>query len=174
MNPLEIVGHIEIPPAALRHAHVAEALAAAVQTAERDEIGDRVLGTENSRQVELCGWGTNVPVHHDCTGYVYLVALNAGATRLFCMHDMPGEDSDCDEGQEACVDLQPGMVVRLDDNYLHWTEDSCTRIAAFVGSFDAPCDELAVAQLRIGVDALARGTAQAPRVIPQLQMRLAA
>ncbi|WP_454056886.1 hypothetical protein [Cupriavidus sp. Marseille-Q8015] len=173
MNPLEIVGHIEIPPAVLRHAHVAEALAAALE-ADRDEIGDRVVRTAKCQQVELYGWGANLDVHRDSTGYVYLVALNAGTTRLVCMADMPGDDSDCDEDQEVSVDLQPGMVVRLDDSYLHWTEDSDARIAAFVGAFDVPCDEAALAQLRAGVDALARGTAHAPRVMTDYRVRLAA
>lgn len=57
------------------------------------------------------------------------------------------------------------MVFRLDDRVPHWTQDSASRLALFVGPFKAPCDAEAVERLRVAVGYLAEGRYRdAPRV----------
>ena len=149
------VGHIDIPPAALTHRFHNEALAncmlSARQRAESTSLNAGVVGTSNSGEVELYGWASNVDSHVDKTGFVYIVPLNA-ATTVSAWRD-GGINS------LVCIKAQPGDVLRLDDHALHWTEEPEGQYttAAFVGSFEHPCDKDAFEKLRAGIAKLASG-----------------
>lgn len=157
--PLAIVGHLEVPAAVLKHRFYIEALACAMMFDARHHDGEgRVIGTANTKQCELYGWAPNVDSHVDKTGWVYGVALNAGRTTVAAWPMKTDDDL-------VMVELPAGAVFRLDDHVMHWTEDAAPRVAAFVGSFEAPNDAAALAILRDGIAALARGDYYgAPRV----------
>lgn len=153
---LQLVGNIHVDPAVSNHRFVKEALACAMFFASEDELPHAgVIGTENSKTVELYGWAPHVREHSDNTGFVYLLALNEGTTTVNVWEgDTPHS-----------VWLPAGAVIRLNDFTRHWTEDSGPRVCAFIGSFEEPCDDLALAQLEAAVSALVRGDYYgAPRV----------
>jgi hypothetical protein len=157
---LELVGHIDVPPAVLEHRFVREALACTRMFAQHRNDGDhthQVVGTENTRRVELYGWTPHVDPHVDRTGHVYLLALNEGRSSV---NVLIGDDIES-------LWLPAGAVVRLNDYQVHWTEDDSSRVCAFVGSYEAPQDAEAMTLLQSGVDALVRGDYYAaPRVGP--------
>jgi hypothetical protein len=161
MAPLEIVGQITVPDSVMQHRFAIEALGAAMVMAKNVEDGDsmeQVVGTANTRQVELYGWAPNVDSHQDHTGYVYLVALNEGRSTLNVWNPENKEDA-------ISVWLPRGAVVRLDDFHAHWTEDDRPRVCAFIGSYSMPQDHHAVAQLQAALMALEHGQYYgAPRV----------
>lgn len=150
--PLCAVGRIDVPASVLAHRFYAEAKANALLR-DREGVDERVIGTKNLQQVELYGWGSNVGRHVDKTGYVYLLPLTASPTsKVHCA------------GQHW-LRVEPGRVIRLWDHAVHWTTDSGPCVCAFVGAYQEPDDEAALALLRSGVDALARGDYYgAPRV----------
>lgn len=153
-SPLAAVGRLSIPPEALEHRFTVEALAVA-RSRESEEL-ERVIGTDNSGRCELYGWAPHVAPHADGFGFVYLVCLNEGETSI-CARDAS------DEVYE--VFAPAGAVIRLDDRMVHWTADTAVRVAAFVGHFPEPVDEVAIAQLEAGIAALSKGLyAGAPRV----------
>ena len=155
--PLALVGQIEVPDDVLGHRFVIEAFAAATVLGQSEEQPDeRVVGTANTKQVELYGWAENVGTHTDNTGYVYLCALMPGDTLVYVW----GEND-----APHCLSLPVGAVVLLDDRFKHATIDDGVRVCAFIGSFDTPCDREAVDQIREGVKRLAAGDYYgAPRV----------
>lgn len=157
-KPLQVVGRIDVAQSVAGHRFVIEALAAAyVADTSEDRIeGDVVVGTLNTQQVELYGWGRHVGEHVDTTGFVYLVALTDGFSTL---------NVRTRKGEIYCQRLPVGTVVRLDDYEVHWTEDEKPRACAFLGSYAAPCDAAAVRLLQNAVNTLARGDYYgAPRV----------
>ncbi|MBB4517293.1 hypothetical protein GGD68_006096 [Paraburkholderia fungorum] len=152
--PLAVVGHLNIPPAALEHRFVMEALAVA-HSRESDDL-ERVIGTDNTSRCELYGWAPHVAPHADGFGFVYLVCLNDGKSSI-SVRDT------CGEIQEVFAPV--GTVIRLDDRLEHWTSDTVARVAAFTGHFPEPCDEAAIEELEAGIAALAEGAyIGAPRV----------
>ncbi|MNX80486.1 hypothetical protein D3C86_1121490 [compost metagenome] len=119
-----------------------------------------MVGTENTRSCELYGWAPNVEAHRDCTGWVYLLALNDGFSTVQAWASALPRSR-----KLHCVELRRGDVVRLWDFCEHWTEDRAPRIAAFVGSYERPNDKHALAALQRGIDSLAAGAYYgAPRV----------
>jgi hypothetical protein len=158
MIPLEVIGHIVVPAGVMLHRFAREAYACARLAAEKikaRESLESVIGTANTKKVELYGWAPNVDSHADKTGIVYLVALNSGKTTV---NVLQGDDA-------ISVELPRGTVVRLDDHATHWTEDNRVRVCAFIGSYDEPHDAEAITLLQAGVAALARGDYYgAPRV----------
>lgn len=156
MKPLEIIGQIDIPCEVLAHRFVREALGCARHIADEGDVRHQVVGTANTRKVELYGWAPHVDSHVDNTGWVYLLALNEGRSTL----NVWGAD-----GEPVSVWMPAGAVVRLDDRAEHWTEDDSVRICAFIGSYPTPHDYDALVALQAGVSALARGDYYgAPRV----------
>lgn len=155
--PLVRVGRIEIPPAAIDHRFAREALANAMLASTREESRNRVVGTANSKRVELYGWGGGVGKHADKTGTVYLCPVHiSGRSTVFCRPE---------SGEVLSVDMAVGDVIRLDDWQEHWTQDLGVIVAMFVGSFHAPRDDIAVRQLEASAAALGRGDYYgAPRV----------
>jgi hypothetical protein len=152
--PLAVVGRLDIPRRALGHRFVVEALAVA-RTREKEEL-ERVVGTENTGLCELYGWAPFVAPHKDGYGFIYLACLNRGKTSIYARNPA---------GKIHKVSAPAGAVVRLDDRIEHWTEDSTSRVAAFVGHFPEPNDGDAIAALRSGITALASGQYYgAPRV----------
>ena len=157
---LAVVGHIEIPPVVLEHRFVREALANTMTLVQNEDPRMQVVGTENTKACELYGWAPNVDSHRDCTGWVYLVALNAGFSHVHAWASAKPLAR-----KLHSVELRPGTVVRLWDFCEHWTEDRTARVAAFVGSYERPRDAEALAALQRGIDALAAGSYYgAPRV----------
>ena len=160
MAPLSIVAALEVPPATLAHRFVTEALACAQLFVSSADVHQQVIGTENTRQVELYGWAANVDSHKDGTGWVYIVPLNA--TTTVCAFS-----SDALDAELLTVTAQPGQVVRLHDCCVHWTEEpeGQATVAAFIGSFAEPDDDAAVKALTNGIAALTMGLYYgAPRV----------
>jgi hypothetical protein len=176
MKRLEVIGHIDVPPAVVNHRFVVEAMANTVlqDSKKRDDPlrNAGVVGTDNSRIPELYGWAANVDPHVDNTGIVYLVGLNDQLSHLYAWAGAakvkPGQIGKRRIGAAAQLHearFVAGTVVRLDDFAEHWTEDRGPRVAAFVGSFPTPCDEHALELLRRAIDSLARGDYYgAPRV----------
>lgn len=168
MNPsrrqpaLVIVGHLGVPDSVMTHRFAIEAEACAMLFAQKADARSQVIGTGNTKACELYGWAPNVDSHEDRTGWMYGVALNDGRTTISA-YAYP---------MRSClrtlhVELPRGAVFRLMDWCHHWTEDDGPRVCAFVGSFDAPEDDRAIATLRAGIAALARGDYYgAPRVRP--------
>lgn len=160
MIPLEVIGRIDIPESVLSHRFVIEALACAHVLGQNEDSKERVVGTENTKKVELYGWAPNVDCHVDQTGLVYLLALNEGKGTVNCWNENPPTSDD-----PVSVWMPAGTVVRLNDYMPHWTEDDQCRVCAFLGSFREPCDAAAIALLQESVQALARGDYYgAPRV----------
>lgn len=154
---IEVVGKVPVPDAVLKHRFFIEALGNATIANEREDAVSRVVGTANTKTPELYGWGANVDRHIDNTGFMYLLPLQVDRSTLYALH---GE-------QFFEQRLQVGDVVRLWDWAPHWTEDAAPAVAAFVGSFELPQDEIAVQALTRAVGALAKGVyAGAPRVGP--------
>jgi hypothetical protein len=73
---------------------------------------------------------------------------------------------ECIRGEETYgVALAQGAVLRLNDYWEHWTIDTESRVCAFIGSFDEPCDEWAINRLTAAIEALDNGDYYgAPRV----------
>ncbi len=158
-SPLEVVGHIDIPPEVLGHRFVQEARATLGRLVEQMNPDELVVGTANTKSAELYAWAPNVPAHVDNSGFIYLVALNPGETVISC--------ADAQAGATLAVDAPAGAVIRLDDRASHWTRDRSPRVCAFVGAFRQPCDAEALAILQAGIEALAGGAYYgAPRVSP--------
>lgn len=167
MSAAEVIGRIEIPDSVLKHRFVVEVEACAKMFESASDVHHQVVGTGNTRRCELYGWAPNVDAHVDRTGYVYLCCLNPGLGELVAW--------DMDDNTEAAVvELQVGAVIRLNDHVLHWTEDKGYRLAAFAGVWQWPADDEAMAILRGGIEALARGDYYgAPRVRPGFRILLA-
>lgn len=144
---LEVIGRVSVPEKALDHRFVKEVVSALADGAEDASLEAPVAGTLDSHVCELYGWGPNVSPHVDRTGYVYLACLNEGESLLHALH----------LGKASSVTLLRGDVVRLWDHAHHWTEDSNYRVAAFVGSFEAPKDTQALRMIADGIRALANG-----------------
>jgi hypothetical protein len=152
MNALACVGSIQVPPPALRHPNIREARACAMTM---DKRPSKVVGTTNTagqpRQVELYGWGRNVPRHVDDTGWIYFTPLVLGNSAVFV--------------PRRSRYLVQGAVYRLDDHIPHWTQDTEPVVCAFLGPFERPPrPKAAIAQLQAGVNALAERREGAPRV----------
>lgn len=157
---LQVVGHIDIPAGVMAHRFVREATANSMMLAKKADPRMQVVGTENTRRCELYGWAPNVDSHRDCTGWVYLVALDEGTSHVHAWASAKPSSL-----KLHSVDLVRGAVVRLWDFCEHWTEDKAARVAAFVGSYEHPQDADAIASLRNGIQALERGDYYgAPRV----------
>ncbi|MBW6123103.1 hypothetical protein KZ843_09420 [Pseudomonas aeruginosa] len=167
---LSIVGAIPIRAAVLQHRFALEGLAAIAVASEEEDPRKRVIGTSNQPdEVELYGWAQDITRHRDNSGWIYGVCLNPGRTRLFATDERtptPGETIE--------VELSAGTVFRLDDYFTHWTQDSGPRLAAFIGPFAQPCDDLALAKLREAIEQLAKGVySLAPRVSGGFRVLLA-
>lgn len=156
MKPLEVIGHINVPPAVMKHRFVREAMACTLVVAESEDPRAQVVGTANTKKVELYGWAQHVDSHVDNTGWVYFVALNDGRSTVNAW----GVDN-----EPISIWLPRGAVVRLNDYVEHWTEDDRPRVCAFIGSYRTPHDYDAMVALRAGIDMLDRGDYYgAPRV----------
>jgi hypothetical protein len=154
---LEAIGNIHIPSGVDGHRFCLEALGATKILESNEDLRSRVIGTDNSKSVELYGWAPNVDIHKDSTGYVYLLALNEGITEINAFDDT--------NKLLFSVAFPLGTVLRLNDNYQHWTIDDGNRICAFVGSYDTPHDYEALTKLSAAVGLLAAGAYyEAPRV----------
>lgn len=152
-HSLGAVGRISVPSLALKHPHVMEALALARVFANDDTRLERVIGTDNKQAelgCQLYGWGCNVAPHRDRTGFVFFVPLVVHQSAV-CTNF-------------GAVRLRRGTVYRLNDHVLHWTEDSAPVVCAFVGPFNFPHPAPAIEHLRHGIEALASGVPDAPRV----------
>lgn len=161
MAPLSVITRLEIPEAARNHRFVTEALACAMVLQANEDPRHQVVGTEETQACELYGWAPNVAPHCDNTGWTYLAPINEGVSYVHCRLKM----RQFGHGLSTSVRVQAGDVVRLDDRFEHWTEDACCRVAAFVGSWEQPCDELAIAKLKEGIAQLSAGDYYgAPRV----------
>jgi hypothetical protein len=151
--PLAAVGHIDIPAGVLTHRFHHEAMANCMLSAKRqaEEEDAGVVGTANTREVELYGWSANVDSHVDKTGYVYIMPLNSAA-KVSAWRDGMVENV-------VSITAKPGDVLRLDDFALHWTEEPEGQLttAAFIGSWPEPCDALALEKLAAAVAKLAAG-----------------
>lgn len=151
-NKLEIIGRIEIPPAVREHRFYAEAKAnGLLMQSQRDPL-KQVVGTWNTREVELYAWAANVLPHRDNIGWMYAVLLDEG---ISFVHARPRRLAS--SGPHLSMAIQAGDVFRLDDFCEHWTEDSGPRVAAFIGCFDEPCDLEAMRKLQTGIDRLVAG-----------------
>lgn len=159
IHPLQVVGSIPIPPSVIKHRFVREALAVVNLFSEDDERVERVVGTLNNKKCELYGWATSVIAHTDKTGFVYLLPLNDGNSVIYTKsHE---------------IHLKIGEVIRLNDFHRHWTVDEFPVVCAFIGSFDEPNDEKAMAILQAGITALANGDYyDSPRVREGFQAML--
>ena len=161
MAPLSVITRLEIPDAARNHRFVTEALACAMVLQADEDPRHQVVGTEETLHCELYGWAPNVAPHRDNTGWTYLMPINDGISYVHSRL----KASDTGRGLSMSVRVQAGDVIRLDDRFEHWTEDATCRVAAFVGSWDSPCDDRALAELQSGLALLERGAYYgAPRV----------
>lgn len=160
MNKLELVGRIEIPPTVRDHRFFIEAQANAMLLQDLADPKKDVVGTWNTKQCELYGWAPNVTPHRDNLGWMYALLLDEGASYI---HARPKRLAT--SGPHITIEVREGDVFRLDDFAEHWTEGVKGRVAAFVGVFETPCDDDAMAILREGIAKLARGDYYgAPRV----------
>lgn len=154
---LEIIAHIDIPFAVFGHRFYKEAFAIARNTqrkVKRKETREKVIGTANTKQVELYGWARNVEAHSDDSGLIYFVALNDGDSIVVTTGH-----------RETVIDLPAGAVVRMDDYCRHFTFDDRPRVCAFIGSYPTCHDYDAIMALQHGVELLAKGEYYgAPRV----------
>lgn len=148
--PIATIAQLPIDPAIAKHRFVREALAAARLSSNNDE---RVVGTKNdikAPECQLYGWGKHVPKHIDNTGWIYFVPL-LGKPSLICA------------GRQHVL-ASNGDVCRLDDCTPHYTYDETARVCLFIGPYEQPADEVAIAALTDGLRKLASGLYQAPRV----------
>lgn len=149
--PIATITQLPIDPAIRKHRFVREALAIA-RLRSKEEI-ERVIGTRNDirkPECQLYGWGKHVPEHVDATGWIYFVPL-LGKPSIICAG---GVD----------VLASNGDVCRMDDCAPHFTYDDTARVCLFIGPYAQPADEVAIAALTVGLQQLASGVYQAPRV----------
>lgn len=150
---LATVGRINVPRRCLQHPHVQEARCLA-EVLGADGRLERVIGTHNGPSSappsQLYGWGPNVARHHDDTGFIYFSPL---LLRRSVVHVYDSRQV-----------LRHGEVYRLHDFATHWTRDTAPVVCIFTGPMLVPHDAVACKQLQDGVDALARGGRDAPRV----------
>lgn len=151
--PIATIAQLPIAPAVRSHRFVREALALA-RLFSRKEV-ERVVGTRNdvrSPECQLYGWGKNVPEHVDNTGWIYFVPL-LGKPSIICAgrHDVLASSGD---------------VCRLWDFAPHFTYDDTARVCLFIGPYDQPSDDSALAVLTAGLQQLTAGIYEAPRVSP--------
>lgn len=155
---LEIIGHIDVPASVQEHRFYKEVLGVTKVFTKKIAAKlsrEPVIGTANSRRVELYGWAKNVAKHTDDSGFIYFVALNDADSIIVSK----------DDDKELIIDLPKGAVARMNDYKPHFTFDDKARVCAFLGSYKEPCDRLAIAKLTKGVNALAVGKYYgAPRV----------
>lgn len=162
---LQPIGRLDFAPAALKHMHVKEARA--ILTVMDDGRPESVIGTTNrgDPRTELYGWGRNVPRHVDNLGFAYFCPLIARRSIVYCEHRLGSWRTKFRPSKwHSRVLLKPGTVYRLFDHYWHWTRDSAPAVCLFAGLFKKPDDNSALAMLRVGLDQLAAGAEDAPRV----------
>lgn len=152
MNLLALipVGKIDVPGLAMKHIHVREARAIAETISDRIE---RIIGTTNhgGPRCELYGWGPNVFPHKDDCGYVYFCPLLLRFSKV--------------STRAGSCRLRRGIVYRLHDFDMHWTDDSAPVVCLYFGVIpNWPHDRRALAVLQEGVNQLAAGGRDAPRV----------
>lgn len=151
-SPIATIGRVEIDPAIRRHRFVREALAIARLFTKKND-GERVIGTRNdqkSPECQLYGWGKQVPEHTDNTGWIYFVPL-LGRPSITCA------------GGHAVL-ASNGDVCRMNDFEPHFTYDDTARVCLFIGPYERPADDVALAALTDGLRKLASGAYEAPRV----------
>lgn len=156
---LQRVGSIPIPAAALNHLHTLEARAAVHVLGKSDDRDAGVVGTQNIRRAELYGWANPVRPHVDGTGapqWMY------GALLIGQCQITTGVHTVCAE---------PGVVFRLNDRQLHWTQGAGDSVSVFVGCWDTPEDQKALQILERGVRRLASHVRTAPRVREGFRVR---
>lgn len=149
---LAAVGQIHVGRRAFRHRHYLEALALTqVFDADAERV-ERVIGTANKERprAQLYGWGRNVAPHRDGTGWIYLVPLTLGRSVLHV-------------GRLA-LELEAGVVYRMNDFARHWTFDDAPVVCLFAGVFEGPRDARALRMLRRGALQLGLRDRHAPRV----------
>lgn len=154
-KPLELIGNIDVPAAALKHYNMAEAHAVSQVFKEHEPV-ERVIGTYNTGapKCQLYGWAKNVATHTDNTGIVYFTPLIVRRSLVGAMA----------VGKATVLRIKKGEVYRLNDRYPHWTLDSSSVVCAFAGVFPFMNDDRAMAMLQAGIADLAAGKYSAPRV----------
>jgi hypothetical protein len=158
---LVVIATLPVPPAVANHRFVLEAAQVAASLAKNVDPTRQVIGTAKSiSQVQLYGWNTDTASHSDNTGFIYGLCLNEGSSSL-CARDETAENSQ----PVLVVEVGQGTLFRLDDHFTHWTKDSHPRIAAFLGPFKQPDDDLAFNKMQEAI-ALLTGQAyyRAPRI----------
>lgn len=149
---LVAVGRIHVGRRAFRHRHFLECQALTqVFDADAERV-ERVIGTANKERprAQLYGWGRNVAPHRDGTGWIYLAPLLLGRSMLFA--------------GDLSLELEAGVVYRMNDFARHWTMDDAPVVCLFAGVFDHPQDGRALRMLRRGALQLGLRDRHAPRV----------
>lgn len=156
--PLALVHQAEINQSVLQHVHVKHAMKLLEDV---DSMRGRVIKTnKSSRKVEIYGWGRNISEHIDGEGYTYIMPINPGKTVIHVTNrasPVPGD--------EFKLVIKAGDIIRLDDRWHHWTEDTRKRLALFLGCYKRPNDQDAIKKMTEAIDLLKGGWASAPNVI---------
>jgi hypothetical protein len=127
MLSLEIVGNIKVSDkiySSLRYHYMCQRL---------NRVKGPVVGTENSKIVEIYGWKPNVGKHIDNTGFVYVLPLHSDGLLI---------------SEDSSVNIIKGDVICLNDHIAHYTTNKNTVVALFVGSYSSRQDELALNKFR--------------------------
>lgn len=141
MRPaIEKITHIDIPPAALKHANVTQVSDFLLASAELDDL-DRVIGTQNTKKPELYGWVGDIDWHVDNQGDVYFVILSNNSGVLFAENETP-------------INYRQGDVIRMNDFVRHKVEQNGEAVGLFVGAFECGNDELAINALKTALSNL--------------------
>jgi hypothetical protein len=138
---IAIISEVTIPATALMHPN-AQTLNTCLSTRDMTSIVHKpVLGTTNTQQPELYGWNYGVGLHTDNNGFIYLLILNDSEGELY------GEDY-------QRISFKQGDIVRINDRQPHAVLQRGFTIALFVGAFETPCDDQAIALLQTGLKTL--------------------
>lgn len=111
----------------------------------------RVVGTANTRKLELYGWKNPIGMHVDShtvesPSFCYFAILDNNDTEIVVKYK---------DGSYNIVCPRIGDIVRLNDSFEHGTTGLGRCVALFCGTFTRSCDAKVAAQMQIGINRLA-------------------
>lgn len=153
MNILKVVGQCDVSDVARKHRNVITTKAV-LNTKQR--FTDPVIGTRNTKGVELYGWHPNVAPHSDNMGFIYFMPLFESTGKINAYLSS--------EQDPVELPLVAGNIYRMYDYAKHWTTQETERqFALFIGSFETPMDKFAVNRLKHGLKLLELNSVYAPK-----------
>lgn len=152
--PLVILRHkLNVPDTIYKNLNYVEAkCVVAGYNADKSIYDHRVVGTANTKQLELYGWKNPIGMHVDShsvesSSFCYFSILDNDDTEIVVK---------LSDYSYIIVCPKRGDIVRLDDSFEHGTTGLGNCVALFCGTFKRSCDAVVAKRMQLGINRLAQ------------------